>query len=252
MSTVVRGTPWTGPWNAVEVRGHSGGAPPKRQKLYIPLRVWTARVGVPVQQRKTRCRDSWMSTSRYHDGRGSQVQSGSYTTAMTSLRPRSNWWPYRSSLPPRAAGAAPIRRPECRDVGKGFLVKLLSKYCVNPFRRYLGMPPRSRGLAQGLQRSTGTWCCASIRAGHVRARSKSRSLSPREQPSDVSLKGQGATSRVLYGPFQLSTNPAPSHPCRRSRLSESGGHIMEPSPFTHNEVGNLPQRPKRAEFRRST
>ena len=37
VSVVVRGTPWTWPWNAVEVRGHCGGAPPKRQIMCIPL-----------------------------------------------------------------------------------------------------------------------------------------------------------------------------------------------------------------------
>ena len=40
VSAVVRGTPWTWPWNAVEVRGHCRGAPPKRQIVYIPPNSW--------------------------------------------------------------------------------------------------------------------------------------------------------------------------------------------------------------------
>ena len=36
VSVVVRGTPCTWPWGAVEVRGHNRGIPPKRQKNYIP------------------------------------------------------------------------------------------------------------------------------------------------------------------------------------------------------------------------
>ena len=43
VSTVVRGTPWTWPWNAVEVRGHCRGAPPKRQIMYDP-RFWIRNV----------------------------------------------------------------------------------------------------------------------------------------------------------------------------------------------------------------
>ena len=34
VSAVVRRTPWTWPWNAVEVRGHCRGAPPKGRILY--------------------------------------------------------------------------------------------------------------------------------------------------------------------------------------------------------------------------
>ena len=37
VSAVVRGTQWTWPWNAVEVRGYCRGAPPKRRILQSPL-----------------------------------------------------------------------------------------------------------------------------------------------------------------------------------------------------------------------
>ena len=46
VSAVVRGTPWTWPWNAVEVRGHCRDAPPKRQILYISLPCCEATIGM--------------------------------------------------------------------------------------------------------------------------------------------------------------------------------------------------------------
>ena len=42
ISAVVRGTPWTCPWNAVEVRGHCRGARPK-DKYCASLPIWQQR-----------------------------------------------------------------------------------------------------------------------------------------------------------------------------------------------------------------
>ena len=85
--------------------------------------------------------------------------------------------------------------------------KLPSTYCVNPAGKFLGMSPRSWGLAQGLHRLTETRRRASV-PEMSEGRSKYRSLAPGREPSGVSAEKQGPTTRNLWAPVQLSESLA--------------------------------------------